>query len=127
MYSAGITSVLMRERREMGSVLYLVFVCAPECWWSVLCVFARAHKESPKVHRFAGSIGFPPPSPSPRTHSCVWINGANGGFDRTNSHRLMSHTDHWMFLMFQLKKAPRCEVCKHSDLMFPSFLTAELD
>lgn len=91
----------MRESREMESVLHLVFVV--EEVDRLVCVFAGAHKESLKVHRFVVSIGFPPPLPSPGTHYCVWINGANGGFDRTNFPWLMSHTDHWRFLMFLLK------------------------
>ncbi len=75
-----------------------------------LCLFAEAYKGSLKVHRPADGIGFPPPFLLPGTRSQVWINGANWGFDRTNSHWLMSHTGLWMFRMLQLKRPPHCEV-----------------
>lgn len=102
-----------------------VFVCTAE-WCSVLCLFAGTHRESLKVHQFVASIGFPPPLILPGTHIWVWINRANWGFDRTNSHWLMSHTGHWMRLMLQLKRPPRCEVCKHLVLLCRSQLSGEV-
>lgn len=35
-------------------------VCSAE-WLNSLCLFTGTHKEPLKVHRFVGSIGFPPP------------------------------------------------------------------
>lgn len=110
MCPAGITSVLTRGRKES--------VCGASCVYSL--------EHTLKVHRFGASIGFPPPFILPGTHIWVWINGANWGFDRTNSHLLMSHTGHWMLLMLQLKRPPRREVCKHLVLLFRSQLSGEL-
>lgn len=86
----------------MESVLRLV-ICLRSRVVERLVFICGAHKESLKVHRLVAGIGFPPPFPSPGTHSCAWINGANEGFDRTNSHWLMNHSGHWILLMFQLK------------------------
>lgn len=106
-------------RQSWGEGGKRAFVCAADLW-SVLCLFAGTHREALKGHRFVASIGFPPP------FIWVWINGANWGFDRTNSHLLMSHTGHRMLLMLQLRRNPRCEVCKHLALLFRSQLSGEL-
>lgn len=70
--------------------------------WSV-CLLAGTHKESLKWPLICGQYWRSSSLQFASNHSWVWINGANWGSDRTNSHWLVSHIGHWILPTFQLK------------------------
>lgn len=93
MYSVG----LCQSNRGMEIVLHLLVVSAPEVVEHLVCICWSTRRVTERsidlrpVLAFFHHLRF-----ARETHSCVRINGANGGFDSANSRWHLSPTDHLM-------------------------------